>query len=142
MEMNGETMIHRSIEDVSDYVMDISNDANWRYGVDESGFRSGDSISPGTIGFTRVGKLEVEWKVISTIPGESVDWELLNGPIKGRGGYRLRSVENGTQFTLVSNVDPSGFYKLLGPLFRRIGRRRNQADVEKLRNILESHTKN
>jgi len=140
MEMNGETMIHRSIEEVIEYVLDVNNDANWRYGVDESGIRSGDSICPGSVGFTRVGKVEVEWKVISSIPGESVDWELLNGPIKGRGGYRFKSVENETQFTLVSNVEPTGLYKLLGPLFRWIGRRRNQTDVEKLRKILESPT--
>ena len=137
MEMNGETMIHRSIEEVSEYVLDVNNDANWRYGVDESGFRSGDSINSGTVGFTRVGKVVVEWKVISSIRDESVDWELLNGPIKGCGGYRFKSVENETLFTLVSNVEPTGFYKLLGPLFRWIGRRRNQTDVENLREILE-----
>ncbi len=48
------------------------------------------------------------------------------------------SVEGGTQFTLVSDVEPTGMYKLLGPLFGWMGRRRNQADVEKLRDILES----
>ena len=140
MEINGKTMIHRPIEEVVKYVMDVNNDANWRKGVDESGFRKRDSISPGSVGFTRVGKVEVEWKVISSIPGESVDWELLNGPIKGCGGYRFKSVENETQFTLVSNVEPTGFYKLLGPLFRWIGRHRNQTDVEKLCKILESPT--
>lgn len=57
--------------------------------------------------------MEVEWKVLSLIPGESVEWELLNGPFRRRGGYRFRAVDEGTQFTLVS-------------------------DVEKLRNILES----
>jgi hypothetical protein len=140
MEMNGTTIIHRPIEEVAEYVLDVTNDANWRYGVDESGFRSGDSKSPGSIGFTRVGDVKVEWKVLSSIPRESIDWELLNGPFKGHGGYRFKSVENGTQFTLVSDVEPTGFYKLIGPLFRWIGRRRNQLDVEKLRKILESCT--
>jgi hypothetical protein len=48
------------------------------------------------------------------------------------------SVDEGTQFTLVSDVEPTGLYRLLGPLFRWMGRRRNQTDVEKLRKILES----
>ncbi len=138
MELNGTTLIAQPVDKVSAYVMDVSNDANWRYGVDETGYRSGDSFNPGSIGYTRVGDMEVEWKVLSSTLGESVDWELLNGPFKGRGGYRLVSVESGTQFTLVADVEPTGIYKLLGPLFRWMGRRRNQADVEKLRDILES----
>lgn len=140
MEMNGTTMIRRPVEEVVNYVLDVSNDKNWRYKVDESGFRSGDSLSPGCIGFTRVGDVEVEWKILSLTPGESVKWELMNGPFKGQGGYLFESIKGGTQFTLVSDVETTGIYKLLGPLFRRIGRRRNQSDVEKLRDILESHT--
>ena len=138
MDMNGTTIIQCPLEEVSNYVLDVSNDANWRYGVDASGLRSGDSLQVGSVGFTRVGKAEVEWKVLSLFPGESVKWELLNGPFRGRGGYRFKAVGEGTRFTLVSEVEPTGLYKLLGPLFRLIGRRRNQADVEKLRSILES----
>ena len=138
--MNGTTIIGLPVEEVADYVLDVANDANWRYGVDESGLRSGDTLIPGTIGFTRVGDLEVEWKILAITPGVSVDWELLNGPIKGYGGYRFSSVEGGTKFTLVSDVKPTGLYRLLGPLFRWMGRRRNQSDVEKLRNLLESRS--
>ena len=76
--------------------------------------------------------------MVSYIAGESVDYELLDGPFKGSGGYRLVPVDGGTQFTLVADVEPTGVYKLLGPLFAWQGRRRNQADVEKLRDVLES----
>jgi hypothetical protein len=138
MEMNGTTILNCPVEQAWDYVMDVTNDASWRHGVDESGLRSGKSLQEGSVGFTRVGKLEVEWKVLSLIPGVGVDWELLNGPFEGRGGYRFESLDGSTRFTLVSHVEPTGLYRLLGPLFRRIGRRRNQADVEKLRNLLES----
>ena len=79
--------------------------------------------------------------MVSYIAGESVDWELLDGPYTGSGGYRLVPVDRGTQFTLVADVEPVGVYKLLGPLFGWMGRRRNQADVEKLRDILESTPK-
>jgi len=138
MEMNGTTVIGRSVDTVSAYVENVSNDVHWRTGVTESGWRSGQSLAPGAIGYTRVGEVEVEWRVVSYIAGESIDWELLSGPIQGRGGYRLVPVDGGTQFTLVADVEPSGVYRLLGPLFAWMGRRRNQADVEKLRDILES----
>jgi len=138
MEMNGTTVIGRPVETVFAYVSDVTNDVHWRTGVTGSGLRSDQPLGLGSIGFARAGDAEVEWRVTSYIPGESVDWDLISGPLKGRGGYRLLPVEGGTQFTLVADVEPTGFYKLLGPLFAWIGRRQNQADVEKLRDILES----
>ena len=138
MEMNGTTIIGRPIDTVFAYVNDVSNDVHWRTGITGSGLRSDQSLGPESIGYSRVGDEEFEWRVISYIAGERVDWELLDGPFKGRGGYRLVPVDSGTQFTLVADVEPTGVYKLLGPLFAWMGRRRNQADVEKLRDILES----
>jgi len=138
MNMNGSTVIRRTVEDVSKYVLNVSNDASWRYGVDQSGYRSGDSFTPGSIGYTRTGGVEVEWEVVSVNPLNNVEWKFLNGPFKGRGGYRFDSVEEGTKFTLFADVKPTGFYRFLGPVFRWTGKRRNQSDVEKLRKILES----
>ena len=138
MEMNGTIVIDRSVDTVFAYVIDFSNDVHWRTGAPESGLRSDQPFGPGTIGYTRVGEVETEWRVVSYVENESADWELISGPFKGSGGYRLVPVDSGTQFTLVADVEPAGVYKLLGPLFAWIGRRRNQADVEKLRDILES----
>lgn len=120
------------------YVSDVTNDVNWRTGVAESGLRSDQPLGLGSVGYARAGDVEAEWRVVSYLAGESVDWVLVSGPYKGSGDYRFVPVEGGTQFTLVADVEPSGFYRLLGPLFGWIGRRQNQADVEKLRDILES----
>jgi hypothetical protein len=138
MEMNGKIVIGRSVDTVFAYVIDVANDANWRTGVDESGLQSGESIGPGVIGYTIAGDMKTEWRVVSYFEGESVDWDLISGPYKGRGGYRFMPVDGGTQFTLVADVEPSGWLKLLGPIFTWMGRRQNQADVERLRDILES----
>jgi hypothetical protein len=138
MEMNGTTLIDRPLDTVWAYVNDASNDVHWRTGLTGSGLRSDEPLGPGTVGYARVGDEEFEWRVVSYIAGESVDYELLDGPFKGSGGYRLVPVDGGTQFTLVADVEATGVYKLLGPLFAWQGRRRNQADVEKLRDILES----
>ena len=123
MEMNGEIVIGRSVDTVLAYVIDVANDANWRTGVDESGLQSGESIGPGVIGYTIAGDMKTEWRVVSYIEGESVDWDLIGGPYKGRGGYRFMPVDGGTQFTLVADVEPSGWLKLLGPIFTWMGRR-------------------
>jgi hypothetical protein len=119
-------------------VIEVSNDVHWHAGNPESRLESGHTLEPGAVGYTRVGDVEVEWHVTSYKPGESVEWELVSGPFLGRGGYKLVSVEDGTEFTLLSDVKPTGLYKLLGPIFGWMGRRQNQADVERLREILEA----
>lgn len=138
MEMNGTTVIGRPVDVVSNYGMDLANDANWRTGVDKSGWQVGESLGPGAVGYTLAGNQRAEWQVVSYVSGESVDWEFLSGPLTGRGGYRFVPVEGGTEFTLVADIEPSNWLKLLGPVFTWIGRRQNQRDVEKLRDILES----
>lgn len=44
----------------------------------------------------------------------------------------------GTKFTLEADVRPTGFYRVLGPIFGLLGRRQNRADVAKLKDILEA----
>jgi hypothetical protein len=138
MEASGTTLIARPAGAVWDYVTDVANDASWRTGVDESGWQHGEAIGVGALGYTVAGDQKAEWRVVSLEEGERVEWELLSGPIKGRGGYHLVPVEGGTQFTLLADIEPTGWLRLLGPVFARIGRRQNQRDVEKLRDILES----
>ena len=138
MEMNGTTVIRKPIDTVFAYVSNVSNDVHWRTGVTESGLRSGELLEPGVIGYTRAGEAEGQWQVVSYKPGESIDWNLISGPYRGSGGYRLEPVADGTRFTLVADLEPFGAYRLLGPIFGWIGRRQNQRDVEKLREILES----
>jgi hypothetical protein len=138
MEMNGTTVIRRPAEAVFDYVSDPSNDANWRTGIVESGWQSGAPDTPGAIGYTLVGSQKAVWRMLSYIPGESADWEFVSGPLKGRGGYRLAPVDGGTKFTLVADVKPAGWLRVLGPVYAWLVRRLNQRDVEKLSDILES----
>jgi hypothetical protein len=97
-------------------------------------------IGVGSVGYVRVGDAEARWKVISYTPGSSVsvDWEFLDRPYCGTGGYRLVPVDGSTQFTLVADVEPTNWLRFLGPIFPWIGQRQNQRDVEKRREILES----
>ena len=45
-----------------------------------------------------------------------------------------------TRFTLEAHVKPTGWYRLLGPIFGRIGLRQNLADVQRLKTLLEHTT--
>lgn len=131
-------MIRASVERVYEFVSDPTNDVHWRTGVTESGLTTDPPMALGSEGYVKVGSQVGRWEVTAIEPGVSVDWDLTEGPYAGSGGYRLVNVDGDTQFTLVANVQPQGFYRLLGPLFARLGRKQNEADVETLKGLLES----
>lgn len=138
MEMNASIEIDRSPEMVYGFVSNPENDVQWRTGVTESGLTSAPPLALGSEGFAGAGKQVSRWRVTAISPGSSVDWDLIDGPFTGTGGYRLEAAGDGTRFTLLADVEPKGAMRLLGPLFGRMGRKQNQADVAKLKGILES----
>lgn len=138
MDMSARTDIDRSVEDVYQYVSDPTNDVHWRTGVTESGLTNDPPLRLGSEGYARAGSQTSRWRVTAITPGSSVDWELTDGPFAGTGGYRIADVDGTTQFTLVADVQPKGFLRMIGPVFRRMGQRQNQADVAKLKALLET----
>ena len=137
MDLSATIMIHASAERVYGFVSDPVNDVRWRTGVTESGLTTDPPMALGSEGYVKVGTQVGRWKVTAIEPGVSVDWDLTEGPYAGSGGYRLEDVDGKTRFTLVADVEPQGFYRLLGPLFARLGRKQNKADVAALKGLLE-----
>ncbi len=138
MDMSATTTIARSPEDVYDYVKDPTRDVNWRTGITDSGMRSDGPAGVGSIGYDGGRNFETVWRVTGLEPTRSVDWEFIEGPLKGRGGYRLEPVATGTRFTLVADVEPLGAMRFLGPVFGWMVRRWNRTDVGTLKRVLES----
>jgi hypothetical protein len=137
MEMSATIIIRRAPEDIYEYLRDVANDVHWRNGVDASGWRSDPPYGLGSVGYARAGKMETVYRVTLLEPARRVDWQFIEGPFTGRGGYRLEPVEAGTRFTLVADIKPTGTMRLMGPLFYWIGRRSNRKDVETLRQIMD-----
>ena len=142
MDLSATTVIDRPAQEVFDYVVTVSHDSEWRTGVVEAGFNTDGPLRVGAKGFDRVEangrEVTAEWTIYETEPGVLARWTLDNGPFKGTGGYICEAEGDRTKFTLEANVTPTGWYRLIGPMFGRIGRRQNLADVEKLRTILET----
>ncbi len=87
-------------------------------------------MAVGSTGFNRAESgnpsITSHWWVTEPREGELVRWELVDGPFVGTGGYRCEPLDGGTRFTLESAVGPTGVYRLVGPLFRIMGRRQNR----------------
>ncbi len=138
MEMNATIDIDCSSDVVYRFVSDPANDVKWRTGVTESGLSSPPPLTLGSEGFAGNGKQVSRWRIAALTPGRSVDWDLIEGPFGGTGGYRIEENEGRTRFMLLADVKPRGLLRLLGPIFGRMGRRQNQKDVETLKGLLES----
>ena len=123
--------------------MDVTHDSEWRTGVVEASFTSDLPVGIGSTGFDRIeanGRQMVStWTVFDHEPGLSARWTLDSGPIRGTGGYICEPVDSGTRFTLEAHVKPTGWYRLLGPIFGLIGRKQNRSDVQKLKAILDDN---
>ena len=141
MNISATTVVNRPATEVFEFVMEVPHDAQWRTGVVEAAFTSGNPLGVGTTGFDRVEangrEMVAGWTVFDFAEGQRARWTLDSGPIKGTGGYVCDEIPAGTRFTLEANVKPTGWYRLLGPIFGMIGRRHNRADVERLREMLE-----
>jgi hypothetical protein len=138
MDLSATIVIERVPRDVYAFVADPSNDVHWRSGVTDSGLSTPLPLGVGSEGYVRVGDTEARWRVVGFTEGSSVDWELLSGPIRGTGGYRIEPDGEHTRFTLRADVEPRGAMRLLRPLVKRMGMRQNQADVERLKQLLEA----
>lgn len=137
MEISATTVIKQPPKKIYDYISDVKNDVHWRSGIDDSGWRSDPPWGLGSVGYAKAGKMETVYRITVLVPFKRVDWEFIEGPFVGRGGFRLEAVEAGTRFTLMADIKPLGRMRLLGPLFYWMGKRSNQKDVETLRKILE-----
>ena len=144
MDLSASTWIEQPPEAVFAYVIDIPHDAEWRTGVVEAALTSDGPIGVGSTGFARAESgnrsVTANWRATEYRPERLVRWELIDGPFVGSGGYRCDPADGGTLFTLESDVGPTGFYRVLGPIFRVMGRRQNQRDVLKLKAILEQQS--
>ena len=142
MDSSASTYIERSPGEVFEFVMNVPNDAQWRTGVVEAAYTSDGPPGVGSTGLDRVAangrEMAAEWEVIEWSPGSHARWKLTSGPISGTGGYICEPEGSGTRFTLEADVSPTGWYRLLGPIFGMIGKRQNGNDVATLKGILES----
>jgi len=50
----------------------------------------------------------------------------------------LEPADKGTRIRMIADMQPRGFFKLAQPIMMTMGKRNNQNDLEKLRDLLES----
>jgi carbon monoxide dehydrogenase subunit G len=135
-------VIDRPVDDVWEFVHDITNDRLWQTTLVES-----EQLTDGPMGVgTRVRevrqflgvKIELAWEVTELEPRTTSAIKGVSGPIPLSGRYRLEPDDAGTRFTVSGELDAHGLFKLAEPVFARITARELDANLGHLEDLLEA----
>ncbi|MES2639084.1 MAG: SRPBCC family protein [Myxococcota bacterium] len=82
-------------------------------------------------------RLAYTYEIRELVPGARLVMSTAEGPFPMETTYTWEPAEGGTRMTLRNRGEPAGFSKLVAPLMAMAMRRANQADLVKLKGLLE-----
>lgn len=139
--MESSIIINVPIEKVWAYVDDLSNATKWGSNILEA--------KPTSPGSTRVGstyaytiqaigqKMETTGEITAYDPPRESAWKAIKSPFPMNGSTVLEAVAGGTRVTQTINAEPGGFFKLAEPLLVKQQQSQMEADLARLKQILE-----
>jgi polyketide cyclase/dehydrase/lipid transport protein len=142
MLVQGNIVIERSIEDVFDFVADERNEPRYNPQMTRA-----DKVTDGPIGvgtkFHSVMRgvgggadMTIEFTEFDRPRRIAETTHMANMNINGL--LTFQPVPGGTRMRWLWDLEPRGFYKLLGPLIRRIGERQELRIWSELKTVLEA----
>ena len=132
--------IARPPEDIWEYWYDVSNETQWREGVNAAQWVSDPPHGVGSSGLQVVeGIGDWPWTVTEWEEPRFMSWNVTGGRFEGaRAGYRVTPEDAGSQVTIHMRVKPSAIMRVLMLIMKRRIRRQFDGDVERLKAIMES----
>jgi uncharacterized protein YndB with AHSA1/START domain len=133
--------IRRPASEVFAFLVDPANIPKWNYAID-----SARQVSPGPVGVgTRIQQTRSvprpateELVITELVPGRRMVLEGDIGPLSGTLDYQIEDVPKGTKLTNTADLSGRGPLRLLAPLAASRVRDAVAANLDKLRDLLES----
>ena len=139
--------IERPVEDVYTYISDVTNAPEWMPWADEVSIIDGGEpwgVSEGQQRLLKQTDFGIQNETIieatDVEPGRSYRFETVGGPVDFKGSYRFDPVENGTRLTRTYHVELPVLARLMEPIMARRMKRRWEADLQRVREILENQS--
>jgi uncharacterized protein YndB with AHSA1/START domain len=132
--------IARPPEDIWDYLVDVSNDTQWRDGVTDAKWDSGPPHGVGSTGLhAGEGTDVMTWRIAEWEEPHILSWDVTGGRFAGgHAGYRLAPEDDGSRMTLHIGVKRSVLMRVLLRIMKGRFNRQLAADLEKLKAIMEA----
>ena len=142
MNVQVETVIHRSRSDVAGFAMDAGNDPVWIGGITQSRTLTEQPMGKGTQ-VERVAKflgrrIEYVNEVVEYNPESELLMRSIKGPFPMTVRYQFEDADEGTLARIQVSGNAGGFYKLAGPVLAQAVRRSVRGDLRRLKRLLES----
>jgi uncharacterized membrane protein len=137
-----QTTIARPREDVARFAMDPGNDTAWIGGISEARTVTDGPLRQGSR-VARVAsflgkRIEYVNEIDELAPGERLAMHSVAGPFPMRITYEFAEADgNGSIARVRVEGDASGFYSVATPILRRKLRSSVQADLARLKHLLE-----
>ena len=134
--------IRRQVEAVFAFVSDFRNVPQWQKAMKEAHVTPDGLPAVGTKGrqlgsFLGV-KLEATSEITALEPNRSLNFTARSGPASMEATWRFEAEGEGTRLSTTYQVEPGGLFKVAGPLFASQFKKQQDADFQRLKNVLEA----
>ena len=140
--MESSIVINAPIEKVWAYLNDVNNASKYSSNILEAKLTSPGPTRVGTTyAYTiqAIGqKMETTGEITAYDPPRKSAWKAIKSPFPMNGSTVLEAVAGGTRVTQTINAEPGGFFKLAEPLLVKQQQSQMEADLAKLKQILEA----
>jgi uncharacterized protein YndB with AHSA1/START domain len=145
VDVKTEIEIDRPRSEVAAYASNPDNATTWYENIESVEWESAPPLGAGSrIAFAArfLGRrLVYSYEVRELVPGERLLMSTADGPFPMETIYAWAdTATGGTRMTLRNRGEPSGFSRVAAPIMAGAMRRANRKDLERLKEILESHT--
>lgn len=137
-----EIEIARPRDAVWTYVTDVERDAEWTTGLVRAEKKTDGPLAVGSR-IARVSRflgreLVYDIEVVDVEPGRLLAMRTSSGPFPMEIRYELEDAPAGARMRIRTRGEPSGFFKLTGPLLSAAVKRQIGLDLAHLKDLLEA----
>jgi uncharacterized membrane protein len=116
--------IQRPVDDVFAFVLDGTNNPQWRPAVLDIQRLPGNPSGVGAVytqGLKGPGgrRIAGDYEIVESHPNQSITFRVIAGPARPTGAYRFEAQGNSTHVTFTLHFEPKGLARLLGPMITR-----------------------
>jgi hypothetical protein len=134
--------IARPRAEVAAFACDPDNATRWYENIESVEWRTAPPLAVGSrlefVARFLGRRLAYTYEVREHVEGERFVMSTSEGPFPMETTYAFADRPEGTRMTLRNQGEPSGFAKVGAPLMERAMRRANQADLRRIKEILEA----
>jgi len=137
------TVIYRPIEEVFAVLSNEENRSKWSSTTIEVKKTSEGPIGVGTTwrGVDRIFGRQMERESVYTEyePNRKITQKSTSGPVPFEVQFLYEPIAGGTRVIVIAEAQPSGLFKLAGPLFMRLRKRQFASDLATFKAMIEAH---